>query len=87
MHPNRAYTQRVTGNNRLRKWWRHRWIKIICISFIVLTVLVISLTLLLKFDILAPRKPGSITTTTTPFAVTTTTTISITTTTQQSGKF
>ncbi|CAF4415375.1 unnamed protein product [Rotaria sp. Silwood2] len=71
MHTNQAYIGHTTRNNRPRKWWHHRWFKIICISFIILTIFAVTLSLLLKFVILAPKKPDSITTTTTSAAVTT----------------
>jgi hypothetical protein len=51
--------------NNQPKWWHHRWVKIIGISFTVLIILVISLPLLLEFVILVPRDPYSTTTTTT----------------------
>ncbi len=82
MNTNRAYIQRFAENNRLRKWWRHRWAKTVCISFVVFIILTIAIGLLLKFVILSPGKPDSMRTTTTTTSPATTAT-----TTQQPGEF
>ena len=90
MYKNQAYSEYVAGNNGLRRYWRHRWFKIICISFIVLTLFVVTLSLILKFVILAPSKPETTTTVTSPSPTTTispvTESTATTTTTQQSSK-
>jgi hypothetical protein len=83
MHNNQVFSESVTENNRPRKWWYRRWVKIIGICFIVLSILAITLSLVLKLVIITPKKPQTTTVTTTPPPLTTTTT---TTTIQQSGE-
>jgi len=73
MHNNQVYSEYVTVDSVPRKLWHRRWFKIICISFIALTICAATLALVLKFAILAPRKPESTTITATPPSPTTTT--------------
>jgi ABC-type Fe3+ transport system permease subunit len=72
IHNNQVYSDSVTGNNGRRKWWHRRWVKIICISFIVLTILAVTLSLVLKFAILKSKKPETTDNTATPSSLTTT---------------
>ncbi|CAF3930477.1 unnamed protein product [Rotaria sp. Silwood1] len=91
MHFNQLHSEDNTKNIQPHKWYHHRWVKIICISFVVLTIFTVtlSLSLVLKFVILAPSKPETNTIATTPSLPVTVTTISTstlataTTTTQQ----
>ncbi|CAF4997998.1 unnamed protein product, partial [Rotaria sp. Silwood1] len=71
MHNNQAYTEFGTKNIGPHKWWHHRWAKIIFISFIVLTILAVTLSLVLKFAVFRPKKSEITTTTTTPPLTTT----------------
>ncbi|CAF3417347.1 unnamed protein product [Rotaria sp. Silwood1] len=70
MHHNQAYSKYVNENNGPHKWWHHRWAKIIGISFIVLIIFAVTLSLVLKFAILIPKEPA--TTTATPSSAMTT---------------
>jgi len=79
------YVEDVAANNSPPRWWARQWLKIIGISFIVLTILVVALALILKFYIFTPDKSETTITTTT--SRTTSRTTVTTTTTQQSGKF
>ncbi|CAF0785492.1 unnamed protein product [Adineta steineri] len=56
MDQNQVYSGCVTGNIEARKWWHRRWVKIIGISLALLTIFAGTLTLLLKFVILAPKQ-------------------------------
>ena len=81
MYRNLAYSEYDAENNGPRKWWHHRWAKIIGISLIILIIVAVTLSLVLKFVILAPTKPETTATIVTlPSLTTTTTTI------QQSSK-
>jgi hypothetical protein len=51
--------------NKQRRWWHDRRVRTIGISFTVLLLLAIALSLLLEFAILAPKESHSTTTTTT----------------------
>ena len=85
MRSSQLYVDDVTANNSLPKWWSYRWVKTIGISFIVLTILVVTIGLILKFFIFTPDKSKTTTITTT--SRTTSRTTVTNTTTQQSGKF
>jgi hypothetical protein len=63
MRENLRYSEFDIENNRTRKWWHHRWVKIIGISVIVLTIFAVKLSLVLKLVILTAEKPKTITTT------------------------
>ncbi|CAF2903503.1 unnamed protein product [Rotaria sp. Silwood2] len=80
------HNEHVSENNRLRKLWRHRWFKIICISFIVITILAVTFSMILKFVILAPKKDMPITSTTSSSSTTNTPLTTVTTTDKQPGK-
>jgi preprotein translocase subunit SecG len=62
MHTNSAYVEFDRENKRPHKWWHHRRSKIAFISLVVLIIFTITISLLLKFVILAPRKSDKITT-------------------------
>jgi hypothetical protein len=79
MHNNLAYSEHAPKINIALKWWRNRMFKIIFISFVILTIFAITLSLLLKFVILVLNKPE--TTTKVPLTVTTTVLTSLTATT------
>jgi hypothetical protein len=64
MHYNQLFSEYATKNIGPRKWWRQRWVKIICVSFIVLTIFAVTLSLMLKFIILAPLETEITATTT-----------------------
>ncbi|CAF0842875.1 unnamed protein product [Adineta steineri] len=81
MDTNKAYAQLDIEEVRSNKWWHHRLFKIACLSFIILSVLTITLILMLKFVILVPEKLDSTTTTTTTLSTITTTISTLTTTT------
>lgn len=66
MDTNRSFIQLDIENKKQPKWWHHRWIKIGGISFTVLIILAISLSMLLNFVTLAPKSYSTITTTTQP---------------------
>jgi hypothetical protein len=55
------YNESVTSNNRTRKWWQHRWVAIIGISFIILAISGVAVSLVLKSIILAPKDPTTTT--------------------------
>ncbi|CAF0842747.1 unnamed protein product [Adineta steineri] len=76
MDTNKAYAQLDIEEVRSNKWWHHRWFKIACLCFIILSVLTITLVLLLKFVILVPEELDSTTTTTTTLSTVTTTSTS-----------
>jgi hypothetical protein len=65
MGTNNVFNQFHMETNTQSKWWHHRWVKIIGISFIILIILTISLSLLLEFAILTPKQSYTTTTTTT----------------------
>ena len=83
MHYSRLYGEDITKNIEPKKWWYHCWIKIIYIYYMVLTTFAVTVSLLLKFVILALKKPKIIiiaaTITSLPVA-TSTSTITMTTT-------
>ncbi len=55
------YTESLTSNNRTHKWWQHRWVAIIGISFLILAISGVAVSLVLKFIILAPKDPTTTT--------------------------
>jgi hypothetical protein len=85
MHNNEVFGECVTENNEPHKLWRRRWVKIICICLIVLTIFAIVLSLVLKVVVLAPRKREITTIIVTPPELTTTKPL-LTTTTQLTTK-
>ncbi len=87
---NEAAVELITENNGTRKWCYYHRIKVIGVTFIVLTLSAITMSLLLQYVIFAPREPETTTILTTTTITPVTTTISTSTitmtTTQQSGK-
>lgn len=55
-----ANNERISLNNKPLKWSHHRWIKIICISFMILTISAASVCLLFKYVILNQKTPSTI---------------------------
>lgn len=55
MRRNELYSEDITKSIGPHKWWQLRWIKIICMSFIVLTLFTVILSLML------PEKPETTT--------------------------
>jgi uncharacterized protein YpmS len=86
MRYSQLHVEDGTAKNSPPKWWRYRWVKTIGISFIVLTILVVTLALVLKFYVFTPEKSETNTNTTTTSRTTSKTTVT-TSTTQQSGNF
>jgi flagellar basal body-associated protein FliL len=85
MHLNQVYSENAVENNGAQKWWHNRRIRIIGISFIVVAIIAVVLSLVLTLAIPASKKPEA-TTTTTPGPLTISTP-QRTTSTQQPGKF
>ncbi|CAF1036100.1 unnamed protein product [Adineta steineri] len=56
MDENQVYSECVTGNIEAHKWWHRRWVKIVGISLGFLIILSITLALVLKFVVLAPKQ-------------------------------
>ncbi len=85
---NEATFEPITENDGTRKWCYYHRIRVIGVTFIVLILSAITLSLVLQYVIFAPRKPETATIfTPSPSPVTTISTSTITTTTtQQSGK-
>lgn len=73
MKSNPIFSETAIIKMKSHQWWQHRRAKIIGVSVLLLVLVVITLSLILKFAILAPKKPK--TTTSTTILTTTTTTI------------
>ncbi len=88
MNYNQVFDENVPKNIEPRKWWQYTWVKIIGISFIVLIIFAIILSLVLIFVVFAPKKLEITTTSSLPVTTTisTSTTTITTAITQQAGK-
>jgi Na+-transporting NADH:ubiquinone oxidoreductase subunit NqrB len=75
IHKNQVYSECVTENNGRRTCWHRRLVKIICISFIVLTIFALILSLVLKFAVFKSEKLETATITAITSSLTTATTI------------
>jgi hypothetical protein len=62
MHYNPLYSEDATKSLEPRNWWHHPVVKIVCVSFFIVTIIATTLTLVLKFAILTPKPEESITT-------------------------
>ncbi len=61
MQHNQLYNGDVPKNIEPRKWWHYASVKIIFMSFIILTISTVTLSFMLKFVIFAPEKPETLT--------------------------
>jgi len=71
MPNNQVFSESIIKNNGPNKWWHRRWVKTICICFIILTIVAITLSFVLKRNVFAPRKPKNTTIIKTPSSLTT----------------
>lgn len=77
MPNNKVSSESDTENNEPRKWYHRRWVKTICICFVILTIIAIIFSLLLKLNVLTPKKSKTTITTTSSTQTTVISTTSI----------
>ncbi|UJR32458.1 hypothetical protein I4U23_019920 [Adineta vaga] len=63
MHNNQVYSEYANGNNRSRRWWHRRWLKIALSFLIIIAICTVAFSLILRFVILPSKNSKDINTT------------------------